>query len=99
MEISIKKQKVNAFFDRSEIVVEASDTATPSYASIKAEVAKKMKVGEDVVVVKRVDQQFGKQVVLANVHVYSSPEALKKYEMVIIKKSARAAAAANAIKK
>lgn len=93
MEISIKKQKVNAFFERSELVVEASDSATPSYASIKAEVAKKLKVGEEVVVVKKVEQQFGKQEVLADVLVYNSPEALKKYEMIIIKKSARAAAA------
>jgi small subunit ribosomal protein S24e len=93
MEISIKKQKVNAFFERSELIVEAVDSATPSYAAIKTEVAKKMKVGEELVVVKKVEQQFGRQEVLADVQVYNSPEALKKYEFVIIKKAAKAAAA------
>jgi len=87
MEIKIKTQKVNAFFDRSELTVEATDKATPSYALIKAEVAKKLKVGEEVIVVKRVDQQFGMQDVVAHVHAYNSAESAKKYDSVKEKKA------------
>ena len=93
MEFKVKTQKANTFFERSELVIEAKDNATPSYAAIKAEVAKKLKVGEELVVVKRVDQQFGMKDVTAEVQVYNSPEAMKKYEVVKVKKAAGAASA------
>ncbi len=89
MDLKVKSQKDNAFLERKELVLEAKgEKVTPSYAQLKAEVAKNLKASEDQVVLKKVNQQFGKQDVLVEAYLYNSAEAAKKYEKVKVKKGA-----------
>jgi len=91
MEIEIKQQIDKPFFDRQEYTFDVKDLVTPSYTELKTEIAKKLNVGEELIVVKRINQQYGKQKVVVAAYKYASIESLKKYEGVVEKKEEKKA--------
>ena len=80
MELQVKKQNSNAFFDRKEIVLSANEKTTPSYVQLKAEIGEKIGADENLIVIKKLDHQFGKTEVIVHVYVYGSLESLKSHE-------------------
>ena len=78
--MEIKKQEKNVLFSRQEVSLLLDEGKTPSYAELKVGIAKKLKSDEGLVVVKRVNGQFGKTEVLVDAFVYDSQDALKKFE-------------------
>jgi len=86
MEIKEIKKMENKFFDRKEVDFSLNDKTTPSKAALTAEIAKKLGVGEAVVIVKKVDQQYGAQDMIIHAFVYNSEESRKNFEKVKEKK-------------
>ncbi|MCX8194220.1 MAG: hypothetical protein N3G19_02545 [Candidatus Pacearchaeota archaeon] len=81
MKLKIKAREDKPAVDRYELLVKIEDVvATPSNDYIKKEIAKEMNKSEDVVVVKRISQKFGKREAEALVFVYNSLDSLKKFE-------------------
>jgi len=80
MNLELKHQEEKPYFDRGEYVLTITDTNTPSYPVMKAEIAKKLNAKEELVIIKRVKHQFGKKEIVVNVYVYNSAESMKKYE-------------------
>jgi ribosomal protein S24E len=68
----------NPFLDRTEVVVEFSSDVIPS----KADVIKELGVDESLVVVKKVDKNFGRQVFVADVVIYDSVASREKVEVI-----------------
>lgn len=81
MKIKIETREDKPAVDRYELRVKIEDViATPSNDYVKKEIAKTMNKPEDVVVVKKIIQNFGKKEAEAIVFVYNSHESLKKFE-------------------
>ena len=78
MDAKIINQQKNPFLQREEIVFEIKSESTPSFEEIKKTVGK----DENLVVVKKVNSNFGTQIFTAEVFVYDSPEARKKIETI-----------------
>lgn len=86
MELKEIKKKDNVFFDRKEIDFSVNEEITPSNAQIRAEIAKKLGVSEEVVVIKRIEQQYGQHEAIAHAFVYNKEDSRKNYEKVKVKK-------------
>jgi len=78
MESKIIKQEKNPFLQREEIVLEIKSEAAPSFEEIKKQIGK----DENIVVIKKVNSNFGTQTFTAEVFVYDSAEARKKVETI-----------------
>ena len=78
METKIVKKEKNPFLSREEIVLEIESENTPTFEEIKKEIGS----DENLIVVKRVNSNFGKQKFSVEAVVYDSAEAKEKIETV-----------------
>ncbi|MAH51138.1 hypothetical protein CMI37_35300 [Candidatus Pacearchaeota archaeon] len=78
MEAKTISQEKNPFLNREEITLEIKSEAVPSVEEVKKQINKE----ENLVVVKKVNSNFGTQTFTAEVFVYDSPEARKKIETI-----------------
>lgn len=81
MKLKIETNEDKPVVDRCELRVKIEDVAaTPSNEYVKKEIAKIINKPEDLIVVKKILQKFGKKEAEAIVFVYNSLESLKKFE-------------------
>lgn len=80
MEINVIKEDKNALFGRREVELEIKSDSTPSKADALKEVATKLGVAEDSVVIKVINGKFGSQVFDTVAFVYDSTELKEKVE-------------------
>ena len=78
MESKIIKQEKNPFLERDEIVIEILNETAPSFEDVKNVLGKE----DDLVVVKKIDGNFGKRIFMAEIFVYDSKEAKEKIETI-----------------
>ena len=76
MESKIIKQEKNSFLEREEIVLEIKNDITPTYDEVKTEVGKPA----ELIVIKRINTNFGKRIFSVDLVVYDNLDALKKIE-------------------
>ncbi len=74
----ILSQKKNPFLEREEIIIEINDKITPS----KEEVKKIFDKEKDLIVVRNINANFGRNSFIASVFVYDSKEAKEKIETI-----------------
>lgn len=81
MKLKIKAREDKPAVERYELRVKIEDVATtPSNDYVKKAIAKAINKPEEVIVVKKILQEFGKREAEALVFVYNSIESLKKFE-------------------
>ena len=82
MEIKIVEQRPNPLLKRTEYRFEIGHSAasTPSRDSIRAELAKDLKVPKDRVIVERMNSKFGTPKTVGEALVYASPDDAKGVE-------------------
>ncbi|HSU73008.1 MAG TPA: hypothetical protein VLJ21_04120 [Candidatus Binatia bacterium] len=99
MDLKITHQKENVLLQRKDVMASVTfDKATPSNADVLKALAAKLSVAEDVIVVKKIDGGFGKNVATINAYVYDSKEQKMKIEPKVKAKKAAEGAAAPAAK-
>lgn len=99
MKITHKTEK--PLLERTEIVAELEGTVTPSNVDVKKQVASKMNVSEDVIVMKKIATDFGSTKLVVSAYIYKDVKAKAKFEPKTSKvreaeKKAKEAAAAQA---
>lgn len=83
MNIKILEEKDNELLNRKEILTEIdSMDKTPSNKEVKTEIAKKLNVKEELVVVKQIAQIYGKRTSKVKVNIYKDEASLKKLEKI-----------------
>lgn len=81
MQMKIEKKTENKLLNRTEIEgAIAFQGATPSNKDVIAELAKQLKVEEDVIAMKIIDTQYGRQQARFKANVYKDKETLLKTE-------------------
>ena len=78
MESKIIKQEKNPFLERDEMTLEIKNVTAPTFDEVKTEIGK----DADLIVVKKVNTSFGKQVFMVEAVVYDSKEAKEKVETI-----------------
>jgi ribosomal protein S24E len=78
MKSKIIKQEKNPFLQREEFVLEISSEVAPTEAEVKKEIGK----DEGLIVVKKINTNFGRQKFMTEVVVYNNKEAKKKIETI-----------------
>ncbi|MBI4142162.1 30S ribosomal protein S24e [Candidatus Woesearchaeota archaeon] len=87
MDIKVTTKTENPLLKRTEMTGTLSFTgATPAYPAIKQELAKTLKVGEELIAIKQVLTSFGKQEATFTVYTYETAEQLKNIEPKIKQK-------------
>ncbi len=77
-ESKIISQEKNPFLSREEIIIEISSEATPTIDEIKKEIGKE----EKLIVIKKINTNFGKKKFIAELVVYDTIEAKNKVETI-----------------
>jgi ribosomal protein S24E len=78
--MEIKKEFENKLLKRKELVIEMeSDSSTISRKKAKEMIAKKLKVEENLIIVKKIKSKLGSLKVEIEVNVYETEDALKKF--------------------
>ncbi|SRR6056297_1362963 len=81
MDINITNDKNNALFNRRELnLTVAFDGATPSRNDIKAKVAALLNVPLELVIVQKMENDFGQQEAAGYVKVYETVDRMKQVE-------------------
>jgi ribosomal protein S24E len=78
METKILTHKKNPLLNREEFVIELKTDTNPSFEDVKDS----MKKDKNLIVVKKLDGNFGSHSFLADVFVYDSEDARKKVEFI-----------------
>jgi len=78
MKSKIIKQEKNPFLEREDLILEIESEATPSFDEVKTEIGK----DANLIVVKKINTNFGRQVFLVEAVVYDSIEAKEKIETI-----------------
>ena len=78
MKSEIIQQKKNPFFCREELVMKVSSEITPTNEELKKEIGK----DPELIVIQKIDGNFGKQEFTVEAQVYDSKEAREKYEII-----------------
>lgn len=77
--MEVLKNFDNKLFDRKEVVVSIeNDGATLSREDAKKQIAKKLKVEEKFVVVRKINTKFGDRVVLVEANIYEDEAIMKR---------------------
>ena len=92
MEIKISTKIEKQYLGRKEIVLKGRAEITPSRVELKEEAAKLASAPAEMVVIKRVNQQFGKKDFEVEVYVYNDEKSMKEFEKEKKKKADGAAA-------
>jgi len=90
MELKLSTKIEKKYLGRKEIVLKGSSPTTPSRVDLKEEAAKIASAAPELVVIKKVNQQFGKKTFEVEVYVYDDEKSMKEFEKE--KKKAPAAA-------
>ncbi len=78
MELNIAKRTENKLLNRTEIEFSASsEGATPSRKDVRSAIQGSLKVDEDLIVIDRIDNQYGTTNVTGRALVYSDKDSLK----------------------
>ncbi|MEM2955967.1 MAG: hypothetical protein QW041_00055 [Candidatus Pacearchaeota archaeon] len=80
MELKIIKSEKKPLLEREEYIVEIVNSVAPSNIELKKMLAEKLKKDENLILIKKINQQFGTQYINAICYVYSNPESIKKFE-------------------
>ncbi len=81
MNLEILKNQKRPLTERTEILVKFTDfEKTPSYNEIKESISKKTGKDINLIVPKKVMQEFGMHEAKVDVYVYDSEDSLKKFE-------------------
>ena len=91
MELKIKTQTPRPFLGRKELVLEGHAATTPSKVQLKEEIVKMTGSPAEMVVIKKVNQQFGKKDFLVDSYVYDSEKSFKEFEKEKKKKAVEGA--------
>ena len=87
MNTNILQEKENSLFKRKEILAEVdSPDKTPSNQELKKELTSKLNTKESLIVIKQINQIFGKRTSKVLVYVYKDEKSLKEIEPVGKKK-------------
>ena len=89
MDIKITKQEHKKLLLRDECTALVSEKITPSNALLKEEIAKKLGKSADLIIIKRINQRYGKGESEVEFYFYHSEEAKKRFEKEKIKKAAQ----------
>ena len=90
MELKIKTQIEKKFLGRKELILEGNSATTPSKVQLKEEIAKMTSSPAEMIVIKRVNQQFGNKAFSVNSYVYDNEKSFKEFEKEKKKKAAAA---------
>jgi ribosomal protein S24E len=80
MEIKITHKEEKPLLHREECTAEITDSKTPSNAELKKVIAEKMNKDESLILIKKIEQKFGKQETIAKFYVYKTVESIGKFE-------------------
>jgi len=80
MEIKISSKTEKPFLGRKELLLKGSADTTPSKVQLKEEVSKLSSVPAEMIVIKRVKQQFGKKDFEVEAYAYDNESSLKQFE-------------------
>jgi len=78
MKSKIIKQEKNPFLQREEFILEITSEVAPTEAEVKKKIGK----DEDLIVVKKINTNFGQQKFMTEVVVYNDKEAKRKIETI-----------------
>ena len=80
MELKIIGKTDKPYLGRKEIVLKGRAATTPSKAELKEEVAKLSSTAPEMVVIKKVNQQFGRQDFEVSAYAYDNEKSMKEFE-------------------
>ncbi|MCS7134399.1 MAG: hypothetical protein NZ889_00870 [Candidatus Pacearchaeota archaeon] len=80
MKITIEKKEYKPLVERTEILAKAEKEITPTKEEIREQLSSLLEKPKELIVVKHIYQQFGKQESKIIAYVYDSQESLKKFE-------------------
>ena len=92
MDLKIKTQDAKPFLGRKELLIEGTADTTPSRVQLKEEIAKIASSPAEMVVIKRIKQQFGNKDFKIEAYIYESEKSMKEFEKEKKKKVEGAAA-------
>lgn len=76
----IKETKENFLLGRKEVLFEMTSEKNPTFEEAKGEIAKELKVDKDLVVIRKIQGNFGKDSFSVEASIYDSKENLEKVE-------------------
>jgi len=89
MELSITQQKENPLLSRTEVLGKLTfEQSTPSNSEVQKSLASKLKVNEQLIVIKKIGTTFGSRTASLNVFVYKDETSLNRIEPPLGKKAA-----------
>jgi len=80
MEIKIISQEHKKLLSREEYIADVRDHKTPSHATLKEEISKKLGKAAELIAIKKINQPYGKNNVEVKFYIYNNPESLKRIE-------------------
>jgi len=80
MELKLSTKIEKPYLGRKEVVLKGSSDTTPSKVQLKEEAAKLVSSPAELVVIKRVNQQFGRKSFEVEVYVYNDEKSMKEFE-------------------
>ena len=91
MELKLKSKIERNYLGRKELLFNGRAEITPSKTQLKEEVAKLSSTAPELVVIKKVMQQFGKQTFEVSAYAYDNEKSMKEFEKEKKKKAEGAA--------
>lgn len=77
--MEVVKDFENKLLDRKEILVKlSSEGVTPNKVDVKAQLAKKFKAKEELIVINKISSTFGSRDVVVDASIYNKEEVLKR---------------------
>ena len=87
MEIEIKEKRENNLLERTEVdAVVSFDGATPQTQQVRELLVQKLGCNPDLMVIRKSDPKFGETKVSLLVHIYKTPDRMKKVEEAYVLK-------------
>ena len=87
MEIEIKVKRENNLLERTEVdAVVSFDGATPQTQQVRELIVQKLGCNPDLMVIRQSDPKFGETKVSLLVHIYKTPDRMKKVEEAFVLK-------------
>jgi len=87
MEIEIKEKRENNLLERTEVdAVVSFDGATPQTQQVRELIVQKLGCNPDLMVIRQSDPKFGETKVSLLVHIYKTPDRMKKVEEAFVLK-------------
>ena len=85
MDFEIVEKKENKFLERTEVdAIVSFDGATPQTQQVRELVVQKLGYNPDLSVIRRTEPKFGQTKISIRVHIYKTPERMKKIEQEFV---------------